>query len=92
LLPRLSFLASEKTVLPDRARGVSQDQQQSKQTESESMDAATAHLETLKDRHQRLEQAINEEQRHLPPDSLKITEMKKEKLVLKERMRQISGA
>ena len=46
--------------------------------------AIEAHIEELAERHRALEAAIEEELAHPSADSLKITEMKREKLRIKE--------
>ncbi|MEE4209004.1 MAG: YdcH family protein [Parvularcula sp.] len=43
-----------------------------------------ARLETLAERHQALEAALNEERRHAALDELKISDLKRKKLALKD--------
>lgn len=44
------------------------------------------HVRSLDDKHQKLEQAILEEEQRPHPDDFKITELKKEKLRIKDEM------
>jgi hypothetical protein len=46
------------------------------------------HLETLQQKHAALSYAVEEESRRPSPDFLKITSLKKQKLALKEEIRQ----
>ena len=48
--------------------------------------AIKAHLETLNQRHQELEAAISAETRHPGADDLRVVELKRQKLKIKDRL------
>lgn len=48
-----------------------------------------AQIESLQEQHKSLEDLILKEEDHSPPDELRITELKKEKLRLKDRISQL---
>jgi len=54
--------------------------------------ALSAHLEQLQNKHAQLETKIQHELKHPIPDTLRLSQMKKEKLRIKEQMRQIKAA
>ena len=54
--------------------------------------ALSAHLEQLQNKHAKLDEKIQRELRHPIPDTLRIAQMKKEKLQLKEQMQQMKAA
>lgn len=54
--------------------------------------AIDARIRELGTRHQNLERAIEEEQRHPSTDSLRVKEMKSQKLRLKEEIEVLRGA
>jgi len=49
--------------------------------------ALSAHLEQLQHKHSQLDAKIQRELRHPIPDTLRLSQLKKEKLRLKEQMR-----
>ncbi len=51
-----------------------------------------AHLEELAEKHQTLQRQIEEEMNHPLVDSLKLTELKRKKLRLKEKIEKLKGA
>lgn len=51
--------------------------------------ALSAHLEQLQNKHSQLDEKIQRELRHPIPDTLRLAEMKKQKLRLKEQIGQI---
>ena len=48
-----------------------------------------AQIESLQEQHKSLESLIIKEEGHSPPDEIRITELKKEKLRLKDRINQL---
>jgi hypothetical protein len=48
-----------------------------------------AQIESLQEQHKSLEALILKEEEHTPPDELRISELKKEKLRLKDRITQL---
>lgn len=50
--------------------------------------ALSAHLEELNNKHETLDRKILEEMKHPAPDMVRITELKKQKLHLKEKLMQ----
>lgn len=50
------------------------------------MDTQSAHLEALRSRHQALEKEIAAEMKHAARDSIHLSELKKEKLRIKEEL------
>jgi len=54
--------------------------------------ALSAHLEQLQNKHSQLDTAIQNELRHPIPDTLRLSQMKKEKLRIKEQMHQVQAA
>ncbi|GGX69171.1 hypothetical protein GCM10011309_18890 [Litorimonas cladophorae] len=52
--------------------------------------AVTAHLETLQSKHTNLEQKIQAELRSPLPDNIRVSQLKKEKLHIKETIQQFS--
>ena len=54
--------------------------------------AVSAHLETLHTKHTSLEQKIQAELRSPMPDNLRVSQLKKEKLQIKDTISQFSGS
>lgn len=50
--------------------------------------AISAHLEELNNKHTRLDVKIHQELKHPAPDTVRITKLKKQKLLLKEKINQ----
>lgn len=50
-----------------------------------------ARLETLTERHQALEAALSEARRHASQDEIKISELKRQKLAIKDQMVQLQS-
>ncbi|WP_409433134.1 YdcH family protein [Litorimonas sp. RW-G-Af-16] len=53
--------------------------------------ALSARLETLHNRHSNLDSQIEQELRHPAPDNLRLAELKKQKLHLKETIAELEG-
>ena len=51
--------------------------------------AIKAHMETLNERHQRLEAAITDETKHPAHDELRIVELKRQKLRIKDQLEEL---
>lgn len=51
--------------------------------------AIKAHMETLNDRHQQLEEAITDEKKHPAHDDLRIVELKRQKLRIKDQLEEL---
>ncbi|ABS67840.1 MULTISPECIES: YdcH family protein [Xanthobacter] len=51
-----------------------------------------SHLQELKRRHQAIEQELNRELAHPASDPVRIAELKRKKLVLKDQMTKINGS
>lgn len=54
--------------------------------------ALTSHLKTLRSKHAKLEADIQTEHSRPIPDTIKLSELKKEKMRLKEQMQQVQAA
>ncbi len=54
--------------------------------------ALEAHLAELSEKHRRIEDALHEERQHPSTDALKLTELKKQKLRLKEEIERLRTA
>jgi hypothetical protein len=54
--------------------------------------SVSAHLDELRRKHEFLSHQVEEEQRHPSSDDLRITEMKKQKLRLKEEITRLSAS
>ncbi|MEP1231063.1 MAG: YdcH family protein [Litorimonas sp.] len=54
--------------------------------------AISAHLEQLQNKHAELDKRIHNELRHPIPDTLRLAQLKKEKLRLKEQIRFMQAA
>jgi len=48
--------------------------------------ALSAHLEELNSKHLRLDEKIRDELKHPMPDTLRISELKKQKLLIKQKL------
>jgi len=53
--------------------------------------ALDAHLAELHQRHQRLEKAIEEEMKHPGTNELRVSDLKRQKLKLKDEMNRLNG-
>lgn len=53
--------------------------------------AIRAHMETLRERHQELETAISSEKKHPAHDELRIVELKRQKLKIKDQLEELSS-